>query len=113
MELKIPRCQVTMVTSYALSLVTNYLCKSPTCKRHLDLSSLSEMTSLLRCLLCSKSAVCQLRNVELDHLASLLLQVCIYTPAILTGYTIGGCNSTCQIVDVSSYIEGMRCVDLA
>ena len=81
MELKFPRHQVAMVTSHALSLITAHLCSNSSGtdnflgKQPLDLSSMSEMTSLLRCLLCSKTAVTQLSNVDVDHLTSLLLQV--------------------------------------
>ena len=81
MELKFPRHQVAMVTSHTLSLITAHLCSNSSGidnflgKQPLDLSSMAEMTSLLRCLLCSKTAVTQLSNVDVDHLTSLLLQV--------------------------------------
>ena len=75
LELGLPRHKVAMVTSYALSLVVEYLSSEECmCREDLNLSSSGQLMTLLRSLLSSKGAVCRLSNVELDHVASLLLQ---------------------------------------
>ena len=76
MELGLPRHKVAMVTSHALSLVSDYLGSDQCgCRCHLELSSAKQMMSLIRSCLSSKSALCALSNCELNHVASLLLQV--------------------------------------
>ena len=76
MELGLPRHKVAMVTSHALSLVSDYLGSDQCGSRcHLELSSAEQMMSLIRSCLGSKSALCALSNCELNHIASLLLQV--------------------------------------
>ena len=76
MELGLPRHKVAMVTSHALSLVSEYLGSDRCgCRRPLELSSAEQMISLIRSCLSSKSALCALGSCELDHISSLLLQV--------------------------------------
>ena len=76
MELGLPRHKVAMVTSHALSLVSDYLGSDQCgCRCHLELSSAEQMMNLIRSCLNSKSALCALSNCELNHVASLLLQV--------------------------------------
>ncbi len=76
MDLGLPRHKVAMVTSYALSLVVEYLSSEGcVCRSDLQLSSAGQMMSLLRTFFSSKTAVSHLSNVELDHVTSLLLQV--------------------------------------
>lgn len=76
MEVGLPRHKVAMVTSHALSLVSEYLGSDQCgCRRPLELSSAEQMMCLIRSCLSSKSALCALGNCELDHISSLLLQV--------------------------------------
>ena len=100
----LPRHQVAVVTSHALSLITDHLCDDSSdmsgvdlapCKCQLELSSMSEVMSLLRCFLCSKTAVCQLSNVEVDKLASLLLQVIMHA----------SCNMLLHTAHLKMYVQ--------
>lgn len=76
MELGLPRHKVAMVTSYALYLVSNYLGSAQcVCRLSLELSSAEQMMNLVRSYLCTKSALCALNDTELNHIASLVLQV--------------------------------------
>ena len=77
MDLAVPRHKVAMVTGHALSTVADYLrSEECACRSALDLSSAARMMAVAKTTLSSKAAVCFLSRVELNHLASLLLQVC-------------------------------------
>ena len=98
LDLGLPQHQVAMVTSHALSLVTDRLLKeaekgekeeeegwSGVGRRGLDISSHHQLSSLLRCFLATKMAITQLTNSEVDCLTRLLLRVsllCGATPIV-------------------------------
>ena len=111
LDLGLPQHQVSLVTSHALSLVTNHLMtkeeeeeKGSGCggvvRRRLDLSSHHQLSSLLRSLLTSKTAATQLTNSEVDHLTRLLLRVshrillCVESNCI-TLFSVG-CTVVCR-----------------
>lgn len=94
MELGLPRHKVAMVTSYALYLVSNYLGSAQcVCRLSLELSSAEQMMNLVRSYLCTKSALCALNDTELNHIASLVLQVGIPCMQIETFQYAGTANT--------------------
>ena len=76
LELPYPQYKVAMVMGYVLSEVCGWL-ESACCpaRRHLSLSSTGELMALVKTHLASKMTVYGLTNTQLDHIASLLLQV--------------------------------------
>ena len=79
LDLHLPRRQVSVATSHALSLVASRL-GDPSSggdvgKCSVDLSSRHQVSSLVRSLLTSKTTVTQLSNSEIDHLTTLLVKV--------------------------------------
>ena len=77
LELPYPQYKVAMVTGYVMSLVCDWL-GSGACpaKRRLSLESAGELMCLIKTFLSSKLTVYGVNSNQLDHISSLLLQVC-------------------------------------